>query len=220
MSRKPSSPESTTAGSSIRNRFALPWRCGAAILTDLQDQLSADEAQRELTEVLTEIRANTADIAAHLTKAEGIDVSPDALGSAALQLAEAQYRKQVADRYIYADFKGIEQMEKLIPLKLDDVFVDLRVQRETPAGRGDQKQTELLDRLPEADVDERQRLEAHLAELDAGKLRDAKHQGDTMPIDRALAKPGGVVLLGESPHPEATPEPWTAAVDREARAPR
>ncbi len=56
------------------------------------------------------------------------DIDEEVLGNTALSIAEALYMKKVADSYLYADFKGIEQLEKFITsLKLDDVFVNLKV---------------------------------------------------------------------------------------------
>jgi tetratricopeptide (TPR) repeat protein len=43
---------------------------------------------------------------------------------------------------------------------------------------------------------ERERLERHLTDLDAETLLKAKGQGEPVPIDRALSRAGGVVLLG------------------------
>jgi len=64
-------------------------KIGPGILVEIQDKLSADEAQRQLSDVLDEIRQNTAHIAASLRE-EGIDVS-------AQGLAEACYLKRTAD---------------------------------------------------------------------------------------------------------------------------
>jgi predicted NACHT family NTPase len=169
---------------------------GPGLLVDIQDTLSGDEAQRQLKESLEAVLSNTAAIVQQLRQQDAIEATERDVSEGVQKLVEALYLKRVADKYLYADFKGIEQMEKLVPLKLDDVFVNLRVSSERSASERHEAEPELLRRLAAADPDERERLERHLTDLDAETLLKAKGQGEPAPIDRALGKAGGVVLLG------------------------
>ncbi len=160
---------------------------GMEMFVDLQDQLSADEAQKELNEVLGTILEKLDEVAAEL------EVPADDLTDAALRLAEDAYLKRVARRYIYSDFKGIEQLEKLVPLKLDDVFVNLKVR---PERAGVEVSPYDLFLLEEGGDATSEAIERSLAERDAERLLKPKRGGAAHGIDRSLAKPGGVVLLG------------------------
>ncbi|HUU84076.1 MAG TPA: HEAT repeat domain-containing protein [Phycisphaerae bacterium] len=170
-------------------------KIGLSILTDIQDQLSADEFQRYVKEALNAIHGDTAATLARLEK-EDIKVSAQGLTEAARQLAEACYLKRTADEFLYSDFKGIEQLEKLVPLKLDELFVNLRVKPERSAAERHEREGELLGRLAKAERAERDDVEQRLAELDVEKIRGIKAEAEPRAIDRVLAKPGGVVLLG------------------------
>lgn len=172
---------------------------GLGILTDIQDQLSADESHRQLIEALDAIRGDTAASLRLLLEKEGIKLTARDLSEGALRLAEAAYLKQVADEYFYADFKGIEQMEKLVPLELDEVFVNLRVRAERPSGerdRGERGERDRLRRLEASDPTRPERVEEQLAELDANRFGSIKDAGAAEPIDRVLASGRGLVLLG------------------------
>ena len=88
-------------------------KIGLSILTDIQDQLSADEFSRQTREALDEIRRDTKSVLA-LLKSDGITAGDDALREATVQLAEQLYLHGLAERYLYADFKGIEQLERVV----------------------------------------------------------------------------------------------------------
>ncbi len=187
-------------------------KIGLEILTDIQDQLSADEAQRELNEALATILNRIDEIVDRLKSEEDLEVSAQALSEAALQIAEAIYLKQVAEKYFYADFKGIEQMEKLVSLELDDVFVNLKVRPERSASERYVPERESLRELPgtgtgdwedeqsddweDSESSTSEDLEQRLARLDAERLRTAKGAGQPVPIDSALQRGGGLVMLG------------------------
>jgi hypothetical protein len=98
---------------------------GIDALIELQDTLATDkgEPQSEIKHVLSDILNNTRDIAQQLRGDELEDMDEETLGRTALSIAEALFLKRVADAYLYADFKGIEQLEKFISLKLDEIFV-------------------------------------------------------------------------------------------------
>ncbi len=162
---------------------------GMEMFVDLQDQLSADEAQKELNEVLATILEKLDEVAAKL------EVPAADLTDAALQLAEAAYLQRVARRFIYSDFKGIEQLEKLVPLKLDDVFVNLKVRPERAEAEPESQGAE-LSRMAQDYLARNPETERKLAEFDAERLLKLKKGGTAHGIDRSLAKSGGVVLLG------------------------
>jgi HEAT repeat protein len=138
---------------------------GAALryLADLQDDLDKRpvETKGGLKEALGEIRANPAEIARQL-HTEQITVESSRLSAAAGELAEALYLWQVAKDFLYADFKGIEQQERVASLHLDDIFVDLkavpefadsnRVKSRSPGStRRDDCPPELAPPLPDRD---------------------------------------------------------------------
>lgn len=170
-------------------------KIGLGTLVEVQDKLDADKTQRELTEALNAICVNTSEMVALLKRRSEIEVSEQDLNAAALQLAEVFYLDRVAQQYLYSDFKGIEQMEKLVPLKLDDVFVNLRVRYERAAGERHAGEAELLERVRQPGPAEWDEVEQRLAELDVAKLR-GKREGEAQPIDRVLVRARGVVLLG------------------------
>ncbi len=168
-------------------------------LGDLQDHLADDEAQKQIREALDAILENQAAIVAELRALDAEipeeTISEERLSAAAAELAEAAYLRRVADKYLYSDFKGIEQLEKLVPLKLDDVFVDLRVRREGAGGERHEREAELIERLAAEEAAERGHAEERLTELDVARLR-AGRSGKPEAIDKVLARPGGAVLLG------------------------
>ncbi|MCP4657758.1 MAG: NACHT domain-containing protein, partial [bacterium] len=192
-------PETSSAWPYLRaigKALTIPGtKIGLGILVDIQDKLDADETQRELFEALDTIRASTSDMVALLKRQAEIEVSEQDLDAAALQLAEALYLYRVARKYLYSDFKGIEQMEKLVPLKLDDVFVNLRVRYERSAGERHAEEAGLLERARRAGPAQWDEAEQRLSELDVAKL-GGKREGEAQPVDRVLARSRGVVLLG------------------------
>ncbi len=169
---------------------------GPSILTDIQDQRSADQFERDVKGALAAIRRDTRGIADRLERDEDVRVTEQALAETACQLAEQFYLERVAAQYLYADFKGIEQLEKLVSLRLDEVFVDLRVAPERWEVARDEPEAKLLKRMKDADEAERAGLEGRLAEHDVERIRALKGDAKPQPVGAALARPGGVVLLG------------------------
>ena len=200
---------------------------GAAIryLADLQDDLDKrpSETKGGLKEALEEIRANPAEIARQL-HTEQITVESSKLSAAARDLAEALYLWQVAKDFLYADFKGIEQQERVASLHLDDIFVDLKAvpefavsdkfktrSRSRRSHRGDDP-PELVRPLsepddgvtssPEHDI-EIQGLTFSAGGPATSDLEDWEELESTketrsgpLPLDRILSRSGGTVLLG------------------------
>lgn len=66
-------------------------------------------------------------------------------------LAEELYLKQLADKFYYADFKGIEQQSRFVSLPLDDIFVDLKAIPEDRESTWRKKERELRAQLEDAD---------------------------------------------------------------------
>jgi len=169
-------------------------------LADLQDdlaeqQLGADEALQETRDALERLFDHLDATADVLRKIDG-KLTADDLTEAAAELAEAAYLRSVADQYLYSDFKGIEQLEKLVPLHLDDVFVNLRVRRERGAAERGEREAELLDRMLAAEGRDRDLTEQRLAELDVTRLAAGKRGDAPEPIDRVLRQAGTVLLGG------------------------
>ncbi len=100
---------------------------GIRFLADLQDDLdkNGDETKSGVKSALDDIRANTAEIV-RLLAGEQLTVEEQRLRAAGQEVAEALYLWQVAHDYLYADFKGIEQQERVASLKLDEIFVELK----------------------------------------------------------------------------------------------
>lgn len=102
---------------------AMAPRSGAALryLADLRDDLDKRpvETKDGLKEALGKIRANPAEIAQQLQN-EQLTVEGSKLSAAAGDLAEAHDLWQVAKDILYADFKEIEQQERVASLQLDD----------------------------------------------------------------------------------------------------
>ncbi|MBC8876047.1 MAG: HEAT repeat domain-containing protein [Planctomycetes bacterium] len=104
---------------------------GLQCLTDLQDDLSNEKFQQDLKEALDAIRDNTSEIVQLLQDKEQLQPAQDAFRDAAKDIAEALYLNRVAAEYAYADFKGIELLKSVVmALKLDEIFVDLKVRPE------------------------------------------------------------------------------------------
>jgi hypothetical protein len=199
--KKPSRfwPQIKSIAKFVKGLTGAPPLAGLAIdsLIGLQDELAkgSGDAQSDLKGLLAGILDNTAEIAGQL-RGDGLEeADEELLGKTALSIAEALYLKKVADTYLYADFKGIEQLEKIIALKLDDVFVNLQVVPESRSDERDERKDELRRRFLAVDPTERDRLEQQLAELDVhNALPKGSHEGQS--IDSVLAKAGCAVMLG------------------------
>src|SRR5262249_42269753 len=159
-----------------------------------QDQLakSPGDPQAEIKSALNDILANTREIAHQLKGNDLEDLDEETLGRTALGIAEALYLKAVADSYLYADFKGIEQLEKFISLKLDEVFVNLKVTAESASAERREREDDLRRSLLKADAAERGHFEEQLTALDVGKV-GAKGSTEALTIDRVLGKLGSAV---------------------------
>lgn len=115
-------------------------------LTELQDDLSADEAQQNAKSAMDAFLANFNELLATVQRLDN-NITGGQLEGAALELAENAYLNATARKYLYSDFKGIEQMEKLVPLELDDVFVNVRMRREGSNRDRGENEDELFARL-------------------------------------------------------------------------
>ena len=168
---------------------------GLSILTDIQDQLSEDEFRRKVNGALTELVGNTAAAVRRLS-GEQIAVGEEQLREATLDLAETLYLDELAGDFYYADFKGIEQVERFVSLPLDEIFVGLKAARESRLADRDADERELAERLAGAGPAERRELERRLADRDADRARKLTRPSEAKGIDELLAAPGGLVLLG------------------------
>jgi len=119
---------------------------GLSMLVEMQDRLPDEEFKRDLKAALNVLCVNTGQMVGFL-KEKQITVDENELREASLQLAEELYLKELADDFLYADFKGIEQVEHLVPLELDDIFVNLKASPERSEPEDDPKQRELTERL-------------------------------------------------------------------------
>ena len=163
---------------------------GPSLFTDLKDQLDAAEHQQRVDEALEELKRKTDTILAILREEEVED--PGALG----RVAEVFYLEQVALEYLYADFKGIAQSRPPVPLKLDDIFVNLKAVPEQIVAERHVREQELIDRLEEAEHAERQAVEAELAEMEADRLQEPRTEERAEPVCRIISDRGRVVILG------------------------
>jgi len=193
----------------LADKSVLPGaKAGMGLLIDFQDaaakagavgNLADPQVQSDLKAALDEIRADTAEIVRRLHE-DKLPVAEDRLSDYARSIAEALYLRGVADEYLYADFKGIEQFDRLVSLELDEVFINLRARPEARGDRPSEEERRLLAGLESAEPAARDSLEQQLHRLDrlgrgAGDLLRAGRMGP-MAIDDLLARPGGVVLLG------------------------
>ncbi|MHC4675483.1 MAG: NACHT domain-containing protein [Planctomycetota bacterium] len=180
----------------IGNRIKIPGTdYGFGFLVEIQDRYNADVDHQEIVDVLHAMLKYDKEIF-QLLKKHNKEVKKDEICELAMEVAEKFYLNRVADKYLYADFKGIEQMEKLVPLKLDEVFVNLKVRREETTEDRQEKEMEMALRLERAESGEQEKMESLLAERDAERLQMFKRDGEAVSLDRMLSKPGGVVLLG------------------------
>ena len=99
---------------------------GPSLLTDLQDDLSKGEEEEKFRDTINQIAESTGEIVQLLSEHLGVEASDSDVDATQRALAEAHHRKRIADNYIYADFKGIEQQQRFVSLELDDVFVNLK----------------------------------------------------------------------------------------------
>lgn len=180
----------------IANCLTIPGtKIGLQSLTELQDDLSDEKFQNELITGLDAIRDNTERIVA-LLKADKLNVTQEDLNNAAQEIAEKLYLHQVAADFMYADFKGIEQVERFVPLKLDDIFVNLKAQREQTLSKAEPDQDRLREELQEAKGQRRNELEQRLEEMDTGRFKHREGQNPQHGIDEILKDPTGIVMLG------------------------
>jgi HEAT repeat protein len=179
----------------IAKYFTIPGTdLGLGPLADLQDELAQDQYEDQVKALLQAMSTNTAQILAVLQKETALSPTEPELRAAALDFAEWLYLKRTADKYFYADFKGIQE-SKFVPLPLDDIFVDLKaVPEERESSRRD-KERELREALDNADGSRRAELLAALEETDSKhELLDGGDRAQTP--GQMLKNPGPVVLLG------------------------
>ena len=184
---------------------ALPGAgVGMRFLTDLQDDLDkkGTETKGGINEALNDIRTNTALIVQHLAT-EHMTVTDERLREAAKDVAEALYLWQVAHDFVYADFKGIEQQERVASLKLDDIIVNLKAVPESSPGRkrngkGDSGSV-IFDAKTMAPIGlySSAKLESLLINKGESELESLKDTHATpQTIDQILSRPDGIVLMG------------------------
>ena len=167
---------------------------GPNLLTDLQDDLAQDQYQEQVKALLQAMSTNSAGILQILQEKEQREVREEELRDAAEDLAEWHYLKRTANKFYYADFKGIQE-SKFVPLPLDDIFVDLKAVPEERESSRQDKERHLRAEMEQADESRRAELLAALEEADAqhdlGKAGD-----DARTPAQMLKEPGPVVLLG------------------------
>lgn len=173
-------------------------------LAEVMHRLPQDAAS-SLPEALEAIYTDAAEMVELLQK-EKVAVAEEDLVEAVLWLAQEAYLQSLAERFLYSNFKGIEQLEKLIPLELDEIFVDLRVRYERGLGDEEEREAELRKRLDLREAHARERVEDRLTEPDLQPysppsipeepMRPGKAGSRPVPIDRVLEEPGSIVLLG------------------------
>ena len=207
----------TVAGTAavVSPPVGVPAGIAVTFLTDLQDDLGKTKPQEtsDLKHALAAIQQDTAAIVQQL-RAEHPELQPDRLRETASGIAEALYLKNLADEFFYADFKGIEQLERFVSLELDEIFVNLKARPERQNDDSDfprrlaeeQVNLALLNRSPlmkvlDADrqrklLERAEKIDAELDRLDHEPFLKADRRADPVSIDRLLRPPGGVVLLG------------------------
>jgi HEAT repeat protein len=180
----------------IANHLTIPGtKIGLETLTTLQDDLTQDQFREKVKAMLEVMYQRTADILERLEKDEQITIETSALRAVSEDLAEELYLKQVADKFFYADFKGIEQQSRFVSLPLDDIFVDLKATPEDRESTLREKERELRARLQDADEEERPDVLSASEELEV-KGSDKKSGGEARPADELLSASSPVVLLG------------------------
>lgn len=180
----------------IANLLTIPGtKIGLETLTTLQDDLTQDQFREKVKAMLEVMYQRTADILERLEKDEQITIETDALRAVSEDLAEELYLKQLADKFYYADFKGIEQQSRFVSLPLDDIFVDLKATPEDRESTLREKERELRARLQDADEEQRPDVLSALEELEV-KGSDKKSGAEARPADELLRASGPVVLLG------------------------
>ena len=136
----------------IANHLTIPGtKIGLETFTTLQDDLTKDQFREKVKAMLEVMYQRTADILQRLEKDEQIIIETGALRAVSEDLAEELYLKQLADKFYYADFKGIEQQSRFVSLPLDDIFVDLKAIPEDRESTWRKKERELRAQLEDAD---------------------------------------------------------------------
>src|ERR1035441_1334103 len=180
----------------IANHLTIPGtKIGLETLTTLQDDLTQDRFREKVKAMLEVMYKRTADILECLEKDEQITIESGALRAVSEDLAEELYLKQLADKFFYADFKGIEQQSRFVSLPLDDIFVDLKATPEDRETTLRDNERELRAQLEDADEEHSLDLPRALEELEV-KGSDEKTGGEARPADELLRASGPVVLLG------------------------
>ncbi len=163
-------------------------------LIELQDDLAQDQYQERIKALLEAMHTHTAQIAQALSQTEPTRYDEPGIRTAAEDFAEWFYMVRTANKFYYADFKGIQE-SKFVPLPLDDIFLDLKVTAEEREGARFVKERELHDRIARADDTQRGELLAALEASDAN--REWKHTADQARAPgQMLREVGPAVLLG------------------------
>ena len=180
----------------IADHLTIPGtHIGLKMLTELQDDLTQDQFREQVKAMLEVMYGRTAEIAQLLRDERAGQIETDTLRTVSVDLAEELYLKQVADKFFYADFKGIEQQSRFVSLPLDEIYVDLKATPEEREDRQGDKERELRARLREADASERPEV-LHALETLEVKGKDAKAGGEALSLDELLRAGGTVMLLG------------------------
>ena len=180
----------------IANLLNIPGtKIGLSTLTSIQDDLSTDQLQEKILLAIDNISQNTQAIITRLAEEEKITASRASLLQASKKLAEEVYLKRLADKYLYADFKGIAQLQRLLSLPLDDIFVDLKVTPEEQEEIRNEKEKKLKEELETATDVQRLKILQSLEALDANSIEQSRPSA-RVPLGSALKNPGTYVLLG------------------------
>lgn len=167
---------------------------GLEPLTDLQDDLAQDQYQDQVKALIEVMSTNTMQILQILREQVDQQATEERLRAAAQDFAEWIYLKRTANKFFYADFKGIQE-SKFVPLPLDEIFVDLTAVPEDRESSRQDKERELRDELERADESRRAELIAALEENDIEQNQKQAPEEARTPGEM-LKEPGPVVLLG------------------------
>jgi HEAT repeat protein len=158
-------------------------------LTDIQDDLSQGHFEEEVKSGLSAMRDHLEEMVG-LLRAQGVALDLGQLDAETVRFVENLYLRRIAQRYRYADFKGIAQEVQFISLELDEVFVNLKMTREQG-----------ID-LPSNERSETIRHFFVFEEVSRGVEREVSEvlvrwpSDGPLRIDEVLAEPGGAVILG------------------------
>ncbi len=109
----------------------------------------------------------------------------------------AAYRKHYvwSAEYLYVQFRGIRQLDTLVDLKLEDIYVALEAAPEAPSGAPEPDEAELRQRLLDRDLpdEEREARETQFHELRQQRAAQAR----PTPAQEVIREKDRLVILGD-----------------------